>query len=56
MVHCCEGDVPGLIQHCGRVMCSVPIGPAHFGIEMEAQERMSTRNSVYDRASHHVLG
>ena len=55
MVCCCEGDALGLIRHCGRVTCDVPIGPVHFGIEMEAQERMSTGNSVYDRTDHHVL-
>jgi hypothetical protein len=56
MVCCREGDMPGLFRHCGRVTCDVPIGPAHFGIETEAQERMSTGNGVYDHAGHHVLG
>ena len=56
MVRCCEGDVPGLTRHCGKVTCDMPIGPAHFGIETEAQERMSTGNSVYDQTDHHVLG
>ena len=56
MVCCCEGDVLGLIRHCGKVMCDSPIGPAHFRIETEAQERMSTRNGVFDRTDHHVLG
>ena len=56
MVCCCEGDTLGLFWHCRRVTCGVPIGPAHFGIETEAQERMSTGNSVCDCAGHHVLG
>ena len=56
MVHCCEGDALGLFWHCGRVTCDSPIGPAHFGIETEAQERMSTGNGVYDQTNHHVLG
>ena len=56
MVCCREGDALGLFRHCGRVTCDVPIGPAHFGIETEAQECMSTGNGVYDHAGHHVLG
>ena len=56
MVCCCEGDTPCLFWHCGRVSCNMLIGPAHFGIEMEAQECMSTGNSVYDRTGHHMLG
>ena len=55
MVHCHEGDVLSLFWHCRRVTCDLLIGPAHFGIETEAQERMSTGNSVYDRTDHHVL-
>ena len=56
MVHCREGDMLGLIRHCGRVTCDMPIGPAHFGNETEAQEHMLTGNGVYDRAGHHMFG
>ena len=56
MVCCREGDMLSLFRHCRRVTCDVPIGPAHFRNETEAQERMSTGNGVYDCTGHHVLG
>ena len=46
MVRCREGDALGLFRHCGRVTCDSPIGPACFGIETEAQERMSTGPTI----------
>ena len=39
-----------------KVMCDVLIGPTHFGIETETQERMSIGNGIYDRTDPHVLG